>query len=218
MTFDSARLLTKATSRAKSDVANKLVGMFLHELSRKLSSEIGMRVSDASYAHAVVRTFGNNCAYCERSLEADRAAVEHLDGMNRFRVGLHIVGNVVMSCKRCNNQKRGDDSKVHLPLEGSGWESYLAHDGSRCEPGCKTCFYWEGIWPERETRVRKMFLARERISAFRAQFSKAILCGERARNNHQASVEALYRDGQDFASNRIKKSVSAALIDILAPR
>jgi predicted restriction endonuclease len=112
MMFDSAKLLRKATSRAKSDVANKLVGMFLHELSRKVSSEIGMRVSDPSYHRAVVETFGHQCAYCERTLETDRAAVEHLDGMNRFRVGLHIVGNVLVSCKRCNNQKRNDDSRT----------------------------------------------------------------------------------------------------------
>ena len=174
-----------------------------------------MWVSDSSYHQAVVKTFGHKCAYGERTLEADRAAVEHLDGMNRFRVGLHIVGNVLVSCKRCNNQKRSDESRIELPLASSGWESYLAHDGSRCVNGCKTCAYWEGVWLDRETRAQKMILACKRITAFRAQFPKAVLCGERARSKHQSIVEDLYRDGQEFASTIIKKSVSSALTDLV---
>jgi len=100
MSFDTSKYLANATSRAKSDVANKLVSMFLHELSRRLSAEVGGGVTDPEYTRAVAETFGTGCAYCDRPLEPDRASVEHLDGMNRHRVGLHVAGNVVVSCKR----------------------------------------------------------------------------------------------------------------------
>lgn len=214
MNFDTAKYLTKATSRAKSDVANKLVGMFLHELSRKISPQLEMRVSDPSYTKCVAETFGSYCAYCNRKLENDRVAVEHLDGMNRFRIGLHIVGNVVISCKRCNNEKRRDDSKEVLSLANSGWESFLAHNGDNCNESCKTCHYWNTLFPIKMERNQSMFLARERISNFRLKFPKSILCGKKALNEHKVIVEKLYRDGQEFATRSIQISVSNAIKQI----
>jgi len=68
MTFDTVKYLAGATSRAKSDVANKLVSMFLHELSRRMSSELKIGVRDASYVRAVAETFGSACAYCDATL------------------------------------------------------------------------------------------------------------------------------------------------------
>jgi hypothetical protein len=61
--------------------------------------------------------------------------------MNRFRVGLHVPGNVAVACRRCNSEKRRDDQKVALILATTGWESFLAHDGTRCAAVCKTCSY-----------------------------------------------------------------------------
>jgi hypothetical protein len=82
MKFDSSTALRKATGRAKSDVANKLVSMLLHEISRRACSAGELWVSDPSYSAAVIQAFGHDCLYCGRILEQDRAAVEHLDGMN----------------------------------------------------------------------------------------------------------------------------------------
>lgn len=45
--FDVSKHLGGATMRAKSDVANKLVGMFLHEVSRKISARIGLGIRDS---------------------------------------------------------------------------------------------------------------------------------------------------------------------------
>ena len=45
MEFDSAQALRRATGRAKSDVANKLVSMLLHEISRRACSAGEMSVS-----------------------------------------------------------------------------------------------------------------------------------------------------------------------------
>ena len=146
MSFQTATYLRKATSRAKSDVANKMVSMFLHDLSRKVNSSLGANVTDIRYADAVTAAFGNSCCYCSRSLEHDRAAVEHLDGMNRFRVGLHIQGNVIVACKRCNGEKRRDDQPRELSLAESGWECScrtiprVALRSARHAPTGKSCY------------------------------------------------------------------------------
>lgn len=211
MTFDTARYLGKATSRAKSDVANKLVGMFLHELSRNVSVRLGTRVSDTSYTQMVAKTFGTSCVYCERHLESDRASVEHLDGMNRFRVGLHVAGNVVVSCKRCNNEKRRDDARPVLSLADSGWESFLAHNGLRCETPCKTCEYWESVWPDRNERIQKMGAAVKHLATFRAKFPESVLWSARAHADLKLTLEAIYRSGQEFAEMTIKEAVVRAL-------
>lgn len=41
---DPASQLRSATRRAKSDVANKLISMFLHEFSRKVSQDWPVKV------------------------------------------------------------------------------------------------------------------------------------------------------------------------------
>ena len=217
MSFDTTRYLAKATGRAKSDVANKLVSMFLHELSRKLNVLVGVSVTDSAYTAAVEKTFGARCAYCERDLEHDRAAVEHLDGMNRYRVGLHIAGNVIVSCKRCNSEKRRDDSVKVLRLAATGWESFLAHDGSRCGAECKTCHYWRAVWPDEAERRSNLLAKGEKIRNFRSSFSASIELCERARTEFPPLLERLYRDCQNFAATEIGAAIHDALA-VLSPR
>jgi len=135
--------------------------------------------------------------------------------MNRFRVGLHIAGNVVISCKRCNSEKRRDDSRVVLDLATSGWESFLSHDGSRCASGCNTCSYWQAVWPDSEIRSLKLSAARTRISAFRARFPEAMSRCERAHRDLKANLDSLYREGQQFAADKINSTVAAALKQML---
>jgi hypothetical protein len=207
VSFQASAYLRKATSRAKSDVANKLVSMFLHEVSRKATAEIGLSVTDQAYVDAVVKMFGANCAYCGRALETDRAAVEHLDGMNRFRVGLHIAGNVILACNRCNREKRRDDSLTDLVLANNGWECFLSHDSCRCDKGCKTCAYWRGIWAVDADRKLNMKRVREKISVFRSNYREATEWGDRARLALRHKMDALYRECQEFATVRIKSAV-----------
>lgn len=214
MNFDTAKYLGKATSRAKSDVANKLISMFLHELSRKLSVRIGLAVSDRTYTSIVETTFSCHCAYCGQPLERDRAAVEHLDGMNRYRAGLHIVGNVVVSCKQCNSEKRRDDSTAKLCLAKSGWESFLSHDGTRCTETYKTCAHWRNIYPVQDERSLRLKLTRERLHQFREQFPKAEAFRVHAENELPKILETIYRDGQNYAATVISTALEAALAEI----
>ena len=90
---DPTSQLRLATRRAKSDVANKLVSMFLHELSRRIS-RTGMVADSEEYETIVRERFENRCPYCSRDLANTVTVIEHLDGMNCLRVGLHVPGNV----------------------------------------------------------------------------------------------------------------------------
>jgi hypothetical protein len=122
---DATSQLRSATRRAKSDMANKLVSMFLHELSRRIGQSWNVAVDGEEYERLVRERFNNRCPYCSCDLANTIPVIEHLDGMNRYRVGLHVPGNVLVACRRCNNEKRRDDSLLVLSLAKSGWESFL---------------------------------------------------------------------------------------------
>jgi hypothetical protein len=213
MQFQTAAYLRRATSRAKSDVANKLISMLLHEISRRVVAVIGTSVTDAGYAASVVATFGNSCAYCQRLLEADRASVEHLDGMNRFRVGLHIPGNVIVACKPCNNAKRQDDQLDALRLAETGWESFLSHDGSRCAPTCKACHYWRTLLPDETRRSEALAATVLKIKTFRNAYSASSEWNARIRTVLRERMNTLYRDCQESANRQIQ-----AIADELFPK
>lgn len=212
MDFRTSLHLRKATSRAKSDVANKLVSMLLHEISRRVTEKAGSTsITDADYTEQVEESFGHRCLYCGRQLENERAAVEHLDGMNRFRLGLHVPGNVAVACIWCNREKRRDDQLMTLTLADTGWESFLSHDMRRCPVDCKTCAYWVRIFPDAKNRFRHLDEARSRIHAFRERFAPVIEESKKVKNVLHDSVERLYRDCQTFAEERIS-SLSAAVL------
>lgn len=215
MTFSTSACLQKATSRAKSDVANKLVSMFLHDLSRRIATSIRLPVSDPRYADSVAAAFGSNCCYCSRVLEKDRAAVEHLDGMNRFRLGLHIPGNVLVACKRCNGEKRRDDQASDLTLAESGWESFLSHDGSRCLSSCSNCAYWATVWPDAKERAERLETTKARINAFRNAYPGSMGWARKARACLRPTVDSLYRECQEFAVTQIRNTANEAFSKLL---
>jgi hypothetical protein len=116
---DATSQIRSATRRAKSDVANKLISMFLHELSRRISENWRVKVDSEEYEQLVRQLFDNRCPYCRRVLATAESVIEHLDGMNRYRVGLHVPGNVLVACRRCNSEKRRDDSLKVLSCPAS---------------------------------------------------------------------------------------------------
>ena len=214
--FDSARYLGRATSRAKSDVANKLVSMLLHTVSKRITESHGCGVTDAKYTRSVRETFGSRCAYCDSELEEDRAAVEHLEGMNRYRVGLHVPGNVVVSCVTCNRQKRRDDQQSpQKSLKATGWESFLSHDatGGACREGCKTCQYWTSRWKNPEEKVRRLKESTQRIHAFQSIWSTSSLLSPKARATLSDKTQALYRSCQASALASINALIDEVLTE-----
>ena len=201
---DPTSQLRSATRRAKSDVANKLVSMFLHELSRKIAQSWPIRVDGEAYESLVRRWFNNQCPYCGRTLADTEAVIEHLDGMNRYRAGLHVPGNVLVACKKCNGEKRRDDSAVVLSLGESGWASFLSHDGSRCAQTCFTCRYWSSVWEDEAERKTQLARNLERVRSFRREFSEFDRILPALRANLPGLLTKLYSDCQSFAASEIK--------------
>jgi hypothetical protein len=201
---DATSQLRTATRRFKSDVANKLVGMFLHEVSRRISREWPFKVDGEEYEKLVREQFNNLCPYCSRDLTNTLPVVEHLDGMNRFRGGLHVAGNVLVACRRCNGEKRRDDSLKTLSLAASGWESFLSHDGTRCIPSCPTCAYWRSVWeddPERRLRLSQNL---QKIRSFRSAFPELEQALPSLAERLPGLLANLYADCQTFAEAEIK--------------
>jgi hypothetical protein len=201
---DATTQLRRATRRAKSDVANKLVSMFLHELSRRISQKWPIRVDSQEYEELVRRLFNNRCPYCSRDLTETIAVIEHLDGMNRYRAGLHVPGNVLVACKRCNSEKRRDDSLKVLALAGSGWESFLSHQSAGCAESCLTCRYWVSVWEDGAERRVRLGENLERIRSFRRGFSEFELVLPSLAATLPALLTKLYSDCQMFAETEIK--------------
>ena len=201
---DPTSQLRSATRRAKSDVANKLVSMFLHELSRRICREWPLRVDGEEYSTLVRNIFGNHCPYCWRDLTLAVPVIEHLDGMNRYRAGLHIPGNVLVACRKCNNEKRRDDARKELSLADSGWESFLSHDGSKCQQACKTCAYWATILEKPDERRAHMAENIGRIRVFRNSFSDLHHTLPALASTLPEFLAKLYSDCQAFAEGEIR--------------
>lgn len=214
MSFEVQKCLAKATSRAKSDVANKLVSMLLHEVSRKVCLRLELSVGDPVYSEAVATIFGPDCCYCGMPLETNIAVVEHPDGMNRIRAGLHIPGNALLACRKCNNEKRRDDQAERLVLATTGWESFLTHDGSRCHVGCKTCEYWARKIPDVGERSRRMDESRKKIAEFRLKHCRFLKAADRLKPALLARLNLLYRECQDFATKRIRSTAESVFLEI----
>ena len=204
MVKDPVYKLRSATRRAKSDVANKLISMFLHELSRKISQSWPIKVDSEEYEKLVRERFCNQCPYCSCDMTNTESVIEHLDGMNRYRIGLHVPGNVLVACRRCNSEKRRDDSLKLLLLAGSGWESFLSHDGTRCATPCRTCLYWEEIWKDATKRRLQLSENLQRIRSFRSLFPEFERVAPSLINTHPALLSKLYSDCQAFAELEIK--------------
>ena len=201
---DSASKLRSATRRAKSDVANKLISMCLHEMSRRISQDWQIKVDGEEYERLVRERFGNRCPYCSCELTESNSVIEHLDGMNRYRAGLHVPGNVLVACKRCNSEKRRDDSLEILSLAKSGWESFLSHDCTRCSAACRTCLYWKGIWTDEAERRGRLSENLERIRSFRRAFSEFERVLPALLETQPALLTKLYMDCQTFSEREIK--------------
>jgi hypothetical protein len=201
---DPTSQLRSATRRAKSDVANKLVSMFLHELSRSISQDWPIKVDDEEYEKLVRERFNNQCPYCSCDLTTAVCVIEHLDGMNRSRAGLHVAGNVLVACRRCNSEKRRDDSSRSLSLAESGWESFLSHDATRCAVSCLTCLYWRSIWQDEKERGLRLSQNLQRIRSFRSAFSEFQQILPSVMQTLPALLTKLYSDCQAFAETEIR--------------
>jgi hypothetical protein len=178
--------------------------MFLHELSRRISRDWSIKIDSSEYGDLVRRHFANRCPYCSRELDVVTSIIEHLDGMNRQRAGMHLPGNVLVACRKCNSEKRRDDAAGALSLADSGWESFLSHDGSRCSMPCATCQYWIKVWPDNAERQLRLRENLERIRTFRREFPQLNQTLRSLADTLPDMLRKLYLDCQLFAEKEIK--------------
>lgn len=116
--------------RSYADVPNRIVRLFLQEAGRQYDSNRGYP-KFGSMPQALLDRFGGQCAYCGANPPPVLVA-EHLVPMNRESVGLHAWGNIVPSCKGCNDIKKGDAWHVHSqldPLRREAIRAYISEYG-----------------------------------------------------------------------------------------
>jgi len=178
--------------------------MFLHELSRRVSQDWPIKVDGKEYEELVRGRFNNRCPYCSRELVNTLSVIEHLDGMNRYRAGLHVPGNVLVACRKCNSEKRRDDSSKVLSLARTGWESFLSHEGTSCAGPCLTCRYWKSIWADETERRLRLRENMQRIRSFRRAFPEFKQVLPSLTEKLPALLTKLYSDCQTFAETEIK--------------
>jgi hypothetical protein len=177
--------------------------MCLHELSRRISQKWPIKVEGEEYEELVRKLFENRCPYCSCDLAGTACVIEHLDGMNRYRAGLHVPGNVLVACKKCNDEKRRDDSRITLLLAKSGWESFLSHDGTRCAEICLTCKYWVSVWKDGTERKARLAENLERVRSFRRTFLEFEQANPSLTETLPVLLTKLYADCQAFAESEI---------------
>lgn len=99
--------------RSFADVPNRIVRLFLQEAGRQYDANRGLRPF-GSMPKTLIDRFDGACAYCG---EVGPLVEEHLVPMNRAAIGLHAWGNIVPSCKRCNDLKAARAWEVHPMLD-----------------------------------------------------------------------------------------------------
>lgn len=80
---------------------NRIVHLFLQEAGERYDLARGFPPYRKMTPELLAR-FDGGCAYCFGPYEAE----DHVVPRNRLSAGLHAWGNVVPTCKSCNNAKR----------------------------------------------------------------------------------------------------------------
>jgi len=109
-----------------------------------------------------------------------------------------------VACRRCNGEKRRDDSSKIPSLAKPGWESFLSHDGSRCPAFCLTCRYWQSVWEDETERKLRLGENLQRLRSFRSTFSEFEQVLPSFIETLPALLMKLYSDCQAFAEMEIK--------------
>lgn len=74
--------------------------------------------SDNKSIYDLLDYFHYECCYCGENLTDKQWDKDHLIPMNKDSAGLHSWGNIVPSCKSCNNKRQNKDWRVFLESLG----------------------------------------------------------------------------------------------------
>jgi 5-methylcytosine-specific restriction endonuclease McrA len=101
----------KRTARSNSRYRGNHIGNSQNLLIRNILSNLGTESFNEDDWNKTKDFFNNKCAYCgsDGSLTMD-----HAIPINKEKLGEHRIGNIVPSCKNCNETKANKDFKEFL--------------------------------------------------------------------------------------------------------
>ena len=79
---------------------------------RNILSNLGSESFKKQDWENTLKYFDHSCAYCGATDE--KLVMEHIVPINRKSLGEHRLGNLVPSCKQCNDNKKDDDFREFL--------------------------------------------------------------------------------------------------------
>jgi hypothetical protein len=92
------------------------IGNAQNSVVRNILSKIGEESFNETDWHAAQAYFSNRCVYCDEQKEL---VCDHAIPINKTNLGEHRIGNLVPSCKECN-EKKGGNKDFRAFLEGNG--------------------------------------------------------------------------------------------------
>lgn len=118
----------KLSSEANVRYRGRSIGNSQNQFIRNILSRLGFESFTKDDWGFTKDYFSHSCAYCNS--ESD-LVMEHAIPINKDKMGEHRLGNIVPSCKPCNDKKHNMDFKDFLVLEGkseniSRIEEYMA--------------------------------------------------------------------------------------------
>jgi 5-methylcytosine-specific restriction endonuclease McrA len=118
--------------RARSDIANTALRIFLQEMGAAYDEERGRSPYNGRRDFSEIREFFNGqCCYCGTEFSASAPAnQDHLIPMNKADLGLHAWGNVVPACQACNNARQRRDWRDYI-IERAGARAEERHSRVR---------------------------------------------------------------------------------------
>jgi hypothetical protein len=115
----------RGNSRYKATAIGDAQNLFI----RVILSNIGDESFQRQHWEDAKRYFNNNCAYCD---EKNDIHMDHGIPINKTAMGEHRLGNLIPSCKKCNDAKHYADFRAFLGdgIERIGKvEAYMASRG-----------------------------------------------------------------------------------------
>ncbi len=124
-----ADLYAALMARAKADIANTALRIFLHNMGAAYDVERGLVPYKGTKDDVakIKEIFLGRCCYCDIELGPGDVAQDHLIPMNKSGLGLHAWGNVVPACGPCNAKKQGGDWRDFI-IQRAGEHALERHE------------------------------------------------------------------------------------------
>jgi hypothetical protein len=93
--------------RAKSDIANMAIRIFLQDMGRAYDEERDLTPYNGKAHFPTVRAFfEERCCYCGIGFDQTAAHQDHLIPVNKTDLGLHAWGDIVPACQPIQTPSR----------------------------------------------------------------------------------------------------------------